>query len=225
MQRGGDILSRSLCLTENEESPVTDDAQRQESDEGRTERIFALTGLESLEEAVARNLAEIRDEVRDFVETTMDPAESNTMKEAVASSASLPRKGKPAETVQRSGTHIPLAPTESSVSCFGANGEAVFPVRMAPQKNGGNKSRGTPRPRASKRDAADNSHPLAETQAPASMPPMEAVRPAQPPRRSQPTLAGVQDQETDDCVEIEKAAVGGFLCGVFLTACCIFTCS
>lgn len=231
MQRGNDIPSRSSCLTENEESPVTDDAQRQGNEEGRTERILALAGLEVTEEAVVRHFARIRDEARGFFETTRDPAQSNTMEEAVASSTNLPREETPVETVHRSGAHIPLTPKVGSVSYFGANGEPVFPVRVTSQKNDVQKSRETPRPRASRRDAADHSHPLAETQAPASMPPMQAVRPAQSPRRapkpsrrSQPARTGAQDQDEGDCLELEAAAVSGFLCGVFLTACCILTC-
>lgn len=167
-----------------------------------------------------------------FVESPRDPAQWNTMKEVVASPATLPGKGAPAETVWRSGGPIPLVNGVQSISYFDSNGKPVFPVRTTPQKNSGKKSCEAHRPRAPKREAADRNHPLAETEAPARMPPMEAVRQfesprraPQPPRRSKPASTGAKEREGDDCVELEAAAVGGFLCGVFLMTCCIVTCS
>lgn len=187
--------------------------------------------MNSIEELVAKHFGRFLYEEEGFVESPRDPAQSNTMKEAVASSATLPGEGTPAETVWRSRGPIPLANGVQSISYFDSNGKPVFPVRTTPQTNGGKKSREAPRPRAPKRDAADHSHPLAETEPPARMPPMEAVRQAEPPRRapqpslrSQPARTGAKEREGDDCVELEAAAVGGFLCGVFLTACFILTC-
>lgn len=221
--------SRSSCQTENEESPaITDDAQKQE----RIQRILDLTGLNSMDELVAKHFERMLYEEESLVESPRDPAQWNTMKEVVASPAALPGERTPAEPVWRREGPIPLVNGVQSTSYFVSKRKPVVPVRKAPQKNGGKKSHKAPRPRAPKREAADRSHPLAETEPPARIPPMKAVRQfesprraPQPPRRPQPARIRARERETDDCVELEAAAFGGFLCGAFLAACCIFTCS
>lgn len=180
---------------------------------------------------MAKHFERMLYEEEGFVESPRDPAQWNTMKEAVASSATLPGEGTSAETVWRREGPIPVSGVQST-SYFVSKAKPAFPVRTTPQKNGVKKSREAHRPRAPKREAADRSHPLAETEPPARVPPMEAVRQfesprraPQPPRRSQPSRTGAKERETDDCVELEAAAFGGFLCGAFLTAFFIVTCS
>lgn len=187
-----------------------------------------------MNEAVTKTSVPDRNKAGRFVEATIDPAQSDTMKEAInASPANLPEHGPQTEAA-----YNPLASTSTVSYVLGANREtrAVAPTGPAPQKKGGEEPRKAPRPRAPKRDAAGHSHPLAVTDAaswptsrPARIPPMEAVRQAEPPRRARkpsrrqpPANTASQAHEADGCT-LEQAAIGGFLCGVFVAYCCIST--
>lgn len=207
---------------------VADDAQRQESKEGPAKTAHGPANSGNMNEGVTKTSVPDQSKAGRFVEATADPAQSNTMKEAIASPANLPERGPQTEAACDS-----LTSTSTVSYVLGAKREtrAVAPTGPAPQKKGGEESRKAPRLRAPKRDAADHSHPPTQTDAafwptsrPARIPPMEAVRQAKPSRRArkpsrrqQPANTG----EADDC-PFEQAVIGGFLCGVFV-ACCIFT--
>lgn len=168
-----------------------------------------------------------------YVETTRVPAELDTMKESVASSAALQTQETRMEADQDYRSCSSLASTSTASYVLGAKPETAGPAGPTSQKKGGKKVAKTPR--APKHDAADHSHPLVETEEPASMQPMEAVRQAEPAPRAQrptqttwrparrttrPANTGARAEEVDDA--FEHGAVGGFLCGVLLTICCMF---
>lgn len=154
------------------------------------------------------------------------------MKEAVASSAALQTQETRMEADQDYRSCSSLASTSTASYVLGAKRETAGPAGPTSQKKGGKKVAKTPR--APKHDAADHSHPLVETKAPASMPLMEAVRQAEPPpraqdptqtawrparRTTQPANTGARTEEVDDACAF--GAISGFFCGIGLTICCM----
>lgn len=199
-------------------------AQRQGNEEVPAETTGAPANSETVIEALAKDPTPEKIKAGVFVETTTDPAQSDTMKEAVAGPANLPER-------RAEAARDPLTSTSTiSYLLRGANAETFALVGPAPQKKSDEEPRKTTRPRAPERAAADRSHPLAETEAPASMPLMEAVRQPRPPprqasgfsRRARPANTRSQGQDEDD-YECEYACIGGFLCGVCVMWCCMST--
>lgn len=208
---------------------MDDDVHRHGYEEGPTESAPVPAKSEATKEVAGKN-SRNQYEATEFVETTRRKAELDTMKEFVASFAAPQTQENRVETAQDNGSCDPLASTSTASYVLGAKRETAAPAGPAPQKKGGKKVAKTPR--APKPDAADNSHPLVETEAPASMPLMEAVRQAEPPppaqnqtqtaqrprqRTAQPANTGVRDRELDEA--FAHGAVTGLFCGIGLIIC------
>ncbi|KAK7718630.1 hypothetical protein SLS64_002590 [Diaporthe eres] len=173
-------------------------------------------------EVAGKNSTQNRHEATEFVETMRRPADLNTTKEFDDISAAVQAfQIGWADYMSRNS----LASTSTASYALGRTRQTAPPADPAPQKKGG--KRPSKIPRATRRDAAaDHSHPAVETEAPASMPLMEAVRQdrtqmaQRPPRRTtRPANTGVRDQEVED--DFADGAVCGFVAGIGITICCV----
>lgn len=184
--------------------------------------------LEATKEVAGKSSTQSRRKATEFVETIRSPAELNTMKECVTSSAAVQTQEARAGPSQDYGFRNSLASMSAASYVLGARRATAIPVGPVSQKSLG--KRVATRPRAPRHDAADHDHPLVETETPASMPLMQVARQAEPPLRTQtptqraqqpprrtapPANTGVRAQPEYD--EYSDAAVCGFLCGVSFT--------
>ncbi|KAG6368308.1 hypothetical protein INS49_002513 [Diaporthe citri] len=204
---GVETSATFLPTIENQDPQVTDDYAHRH---GPTESTRVPANSEATKEVAGEN-SRSQYEATEFVETIRRPAELDTMKESVAASTAPQTQETRVGTAQDYRSHSPLTSTSTASYVLGAERETAAPASPAPKKKAGKKAAKIPR--APEHVAADHSHPLVETGAPASMPLMEAVRQPEPPLRAQdltqtawrparrttrPGDTGARAQELDD---------------------------
>lgn len=201
-------------------------AQEHKIKQGSEDSAGTAGDSDATKEVVVESPTQSQHDPRQVVETIRDPAKLNTMKEAVASPASLTGQCASIETARG---HEPLdALASSSTVSYVLRGHraTTAPASPAPQEDVGKSAPGPPRSPIP--DTADQSHPALETEAPASMPLMEAISAAEAAAAAAPrgtrrsANTGARGQWTDnDC---ERIAVLSFCCGVTVASGLIWCC-
>lgn len=219
--------AKSITQRDDEDPQAAGDAQNHKIGQGPEESAGAPADSDAMKEALVNSSAQSHHGSGEVVETIRDPAKLDTMKEAVAGSASAPRQGTALWIPQgHEAASNPLASTSTVSYVLGGNRPTVALASPAPPENVGKSAPKPPRP--PKHDAADQSHPAPEPKVRASVPLMQAVRPAEaarraqkPPRRTRrPADTRAQGQGTDDCCE--EIAMPAFCCGMCVAFCIVW---
>lgn len=160
-------------------------------------------------------------EAEEFVETTRDPAELDTMKEVFEVSPAPPRaqEGASTETAQGDGTCNPLASTSTTSYVLGATRSPASPAAAAapaPKKKAVRGTRGTPR--APEGDRAADSGPGHIEMDPYNCWPLVPMvylpRPTE--RAAQPDDAAAQRRELRECWIMGMCGLG-IACNLCIT--------